>query len=167
MTSGYVVLKRVETKRELEEISMSRDHMNKDYTENAWEEYLRKEGERVDSMKKEKEEEEERKEEKKEKDKESAIHPGYISAAFGPELHGAVEEYYKEEPDVIKNPPHYMVLDNVEAKDIIKELTKGLGAWNSYCYGNVLKYVLRATKKGAFAQDLQKCKQYIEMMNLP
>ena len=68
------------------------------------------------------------------------------------------------EDNPINNPKHYMVIDDYEAIDIIKELL-GLEHFISYCYGNVLKYSLRAKKKDNFVQDINKAKEYIKFMN--
>ena len=61
----------------------------------------------------------------------------------------------------VNSPKHYKLegLD-VEAIDIIKATVKD---FNSFCHGNIIKYVLRANKKNGI-EDFKKAKKYIEMM---
>ena len=63
--------------------------------------------------------------------------------------------------DTVNSPKHYKLegLD-VEAIDIIKATVKD---FNSFCHGNIIKYVLRANKKNG-VEDFKKAKKYIEMM---
>ena len=65
------------------------------------------------------------------------------------------------ENDNVNSPKHYKLegLD-VEAIDIIKATVKD---FNSFCQGNIIKYVLRANKKNGI-EDFKKAKKYIEMM---
>jgi len=65
------------------------------------------------------------------------------------------------ENDNVNSPKHYKLegLD-VEAIDIIKATVKD---FNSFCHGNIIKYVLRANKKNGI-EDSKKAKKYIEMM---
>lgn len=58
--------------------------------------------------------------------------------------------------DVIKSPAHYQSSLGIQVIDIINE-------WypDSYNLGNVLKYLLRADKKGNRQQDLEKALQYL------
>ncbi len=65
------------------------------------------------------------------------------------------------ENDNINSPNHYKLdgLD-VEAIDVIKATVKD---FNSFCHGNIIKYVLRADKKNGI-EDFKKAKKYIEMM---
>ena len=65
------------------------------------------------------------------------------------------------ENDNINSPNHYKSdgLD-VEAIDVIKATVKD---FNSFCHGNIIKYVLRADKKNGI-EDFKKAKKYIEMM---
>ncbi|WP_455036843.1 DUF3310 domain-containing protein [Leptotrichia massiliensis] len=65
------------------------------------------------------------------------------------------------ENDNVNSPKHYKLegLD-VEAIDIIKATVKD---FNSFCHGNIIKYVLRANKKNG-VEDFKKAKKYIEMM---
>ena len=62
-------------------------------------------------------------------------------------------------PDVVNNPSHYMIVDGFEVIDVIKAL-----ALDDYFYGNAIKYLLRAKRKGNLVQDLQKCKKHIDWM---
>jgi hypothetical protein len=63
--------------------------------------------------------------------------------------------------DNVNSPNHYK-LDglNIEVIDVIKATVKD---FNSFCHGNIIKYVLRADKKNGI-EDLKKAKKYIEMM---
>ena len=65
------------------------------------------------------------------------------------------------ENDNVNSPNHYK-LDglNIEVIDVIKATVKD---FNSFCHGNIIKYVLRADKKNGL-EDLKKAKKYIEMM---
>lgn len=65
------------------------------------------------------------------------------------------------ENDNVNSPKYYKLegLD-VEAIDIIKATVKD---FNSFCHGNIIKYVLRANKKNGI-EDFKKAKKYIEMM---
>ena len=65
------------------------------------------------------------------------------------------------ENDNVNSPNHYK-LDglNVEVIDVIKATVKD---FNSFCHGNIIKYVLRADKKNGI-EDFKKAKRYIEMM---
>lgn len=55
----------------------------------------------------------------------------------------------------VKNPLHYQG-KSIEAIQVIDEF--GL----SFSLGNVIKYILRAKKKGNYVQDLEKAKWYLE-----
>lgn len=66
--------------------------------------------------------------------------------------------------DMVKQPKHYMICD-MEALDIIK-MTLSEEEFKGYILGNVLKYRLRAGKKGGSEktqEDIQKALQYEEM----
>ena len=65
----------------------------------------------------------------------------------------------KEKEDAVSNPKHYQVIGEYEAIDIIKKLL-GPSDFIAYCYGNILKYTLRAKKKENFVQDLAKATMY-------
>ena len=59
--------------------------------------------------------------------------------------------------DNVNSPNHGL---EVEAIDVIKATVKD---FNSFCHGNIIKYVLRANKKNG-VEDFKKAKKYIEMM---
>ena len=66
--------------------------------------------------------------------------------------------------DQVKHPPHYQLCD-VEAKDIIKlvlnsDLCKDMDRWQAACFKDVLKYRLRAGKKGDTVEDINKALEY-------
>lgn len=65
------------------------------------------------------------------------------------------------EHDMVNNPRHYKLdgLD-VEVIDVIKATVID---FESFCHGNIIKYVLRANKKNGI-EDLKKAKKYIEML---
>lgn len=63
--------------------------------------------------------------------------------------------------DPVQKPSHYKLngLD-IEAIDVIRSvLGDGFAA---YCRGNVLKYLIRADRKGRRVEDLRKAAKYIE-----
>lgn len=63
--------------------------------------------------------------------------------------------------DNVNHPNHYQILEKVEAIDVIKAV---LGdGFSDYCYGNVLKYVLRAKKKNGI-EDFKKANVYLDWM---
>ena len=65
------------------------------------------------------------------------------------------------ENDNINSPNHYKLVGvNVEVIDVIKATVKD---FDSFCHGNIIKYVLRANKKNGI-EDFKKAKKYIEMM---
>lgn len=65
------------------------------------------------------------------------------------------------ENDNVNSPNHYKLNGlNVEVIDVIKATVKD---FNSFCHGNIIKYVLRADKKNGI-EDFKKAKKYIEMM---
>ena len=75
--------------------------------------------------------------------------------------HTSTKEREMIENDNVNSPNHYK-LDglNVEVIDVIKATVKD---FNSFCHGNIIKYVLRADKKNGI-EDFKKAKKYIEMM---
>lgn len=56
------------------------------------------------------------------------------------------------------DPDHYK--GPVEAIDAIEAVVDGLDARSAYLLGNVLKYVLRAGRKGDAGEDLAKANNY-------
>lgn len=72
-------------------------------------------------------------------------------------------EERKEEND-ISNPKHYKLdgLD-IESIDVVKAVLGEEGFIN-FCLGNILKYAIRAKKKGQFDGDIGKIKTYCEFI---
>lgn len=73
-----------------------------------------------------------------------------------------VEKEDKKKPDAVNHPKHYAVFDDIEAIEIIarsmsKEMFKG------YCFGNLLKYRLRAGGKDELQQEISKANKYKEL----
>jgi len=61
--------------------------------------------------------------------------------------------------DPVHQPKHYEVIEGLEAIEIIaSSLTRD--EWKGYCVGNILKYRLRAGKKDALQQDVDKANEY-------
>lgn len=73
------------------------------------------------------------------------------------------KEETKEEND-ISNPKHYKLdgLD-IESIDVVKAVLGEEGFIN-FCLGNILKYAIRAKKKGQFDSDIGKIKTYCEFI---
>ena len=67
------------------------------------------------------------------------------------------------EADDIKNPNHYTWRGR-ECEEIIGEITQGAEGKEAYYLGAVVKYLYRYPKKGTPLKDLQKAKQYIDML---
>lgn len=72
------------------------------------------------------------------------------------------EEEAKEND--ISNPKHYKLdgLD-IESIDVVKAVLGEEGFIN-FCLGNILKYAIRAKKKGQFDSDIGKIKTYCEFI---
>ena len=66
-----------------------------------------------------------------------------------------VKEYDKAMEDMVNHPPHYTD-GGVETFDFIE--AKGL----NFARGNVVKYVVRAGKKGSEVEDLKKARWYLD-----
>ena len=64
----------------------------------------------------------------------------------------------------ISNPKHYKLdgLD-IESIDVVKAVLGEEGFIN-FCLGNILKYAIRAKKKGQFDSDIGKIKTYCEFI---
>lgn len=56
---------------------------------------------------------------------------------------------------IVRSPSHYIAEDGTNVKDVIKSFKLGFNL------GNVIKYVLRAGKKGDKAIDLKKAVEYL------
>lgn len=68
-----------------------------------------------------------------------------------------------ESMDEIKSPNHY-TWRGKGCEEIIGELTQGAEGKEAYYLGAVVKYLYRYPKKGTPLKDLQKAKQYIDML---
>ena len=67
--------------------------------------------------------------------------------------------------DNIKSPTHYQLMDGVESIEIIaRSMTKE--QWKGFCLGNMLKYRIRAGKKDALQQDIDKADFYGELYEM-
>ena len=68
--------------------------------------------------------------------------------------------------DVINSPKHYQLKikgNNIEVIDIIDEVVKDYSPKQAFRVANILKYILRASKKNGL-EDFKKAKKYIEML---
>lgn len=61
--------------------------------------------------------------------------------------------------DPINHPAHYTA-GNIECIDAISECTKDLSGIQSFCIGNVLKYIWRFKRKNGL-EDLKKARFYL------
>lgn len=61
--------------------------------------------------------------------------------------------------DNVNHPKHYALVDNVETIDVIEAVLDD--GFLDYCYGNVIKYILRAPKKNGI-EDMKKAKVYLD-----
>ena len=59
--------------------------------------------------------------------------------------------------DMVNQPPHYQG-KGLEAIQVIE----AFGLHQSFCLGNVVKYILRAGKKGDALEDLKKARWYLD-----
>jgi len=60
--------------------------------------------------------------------------------------------------DLVNHPPHYQSGNGIEVIDVIESF----GLDRNLYRGNVVKYVLRASKKGSEVQDLEKARWYLD-----
>ena len=66
--------------------------------------------------------------------------------------------------DAVLQPKHYEVWESLEAIEIIAaSMTED--QFRGYCFGNLMKYRLRAGKKDALQQDINKADNYIQIFN--
>lgn len=66
--------------------------------------------------------------------------------------------------DMVKQPKHYAFFDEVESIQVIaSSMTKE--EFRGFCFGNRLKYRMRAGKKDNIEQELNKSDFYIELFN--
>lgn len=61
--------------------------------------------------------------------------------------------------DMVNQPPHYQ--GKTEVIEIIEQATADLPGNQAYALGNVIKYVMRHSKKNG-VEDLKKAKWYLE-----
>lgn len=61
--------------------------------------------------------------------------------------------------DIIKNPKYYQIINNIESIDIIAKCMT-VEQFSGFCLGNILKYRIRAGKKGSLEQDIAKANEY-------
>ncbi|AUR89436.1 protein of unknown function DUF3310 [Vibrio phage 1.123.O._10N.286.48.F3] len=66
--------------------------------------------------------------------------------------------------DAVRNPSHYLIFGMETITVIASSMT--LEQWMGYCRGNVIKYRLRAGKKGDAAQCLAKADFYEELYEM-
>lgn len=64
--------------------------------------------------------------------------------------------------DDVKSPKHYQLIEGVESIEIIAR-SMSAEQWKGFCLGNMLKYRIRAGKKGALQQDIDKANFYGEL----
>lgn len=55
---------------------------------------------------------------------------------------------------------HYQVSNGIEPIDLIR----GMGIFEEYCAGQVIKYIFRYNRKGSPVSDLKKASQYLEWL---
>lgn len=67
--------------------------------------------------------------------------------------------------DNVKSPSHYQLIEGVESIEVIaRSMTQE--QFKGYCLGNMLKYRLRAGKKDALQQDIDKANFYGELYEM-
>ena len=72
----------------------------------------------------------------------------------------------EDKNDVINSPNHYHLNikgNNIEVIDVIDEVVKDYNPKQAFRVANILKYILRASKKNGL-EDFKKAKKYIEML---
>ena len=77
-----------------------------------------------------------------------------------------IEKIDNTENDVVNKPNHYQLNikgNNIEVIDIIDEVVKDYKPQEAFKIANVIKYVLRASKKNG-KEDLKKARKYIDML---
>ena len=62
--------------------------------------------------------------------------------------------------DLINNPPHYQMDHGLQSIDVIE----GLKIHKDFALGNCLKYLMRASKKGTYLEDLKKAEWYLRYL---
>ena len=67
--------------------------------------------------------------------------------------------------DNVKSPSHYQLIEGVESIEIIaRSMTQE--QWKGFCLGNILKYRIRAGKKDALQQDIDKANFYGDLYEM-
>lgn len=70
-------------------------------------------------------------------------------------------EEHERKPDMVHRPAHYTYGDHEVIETISKIIdSSGLSGVEGYLLGNVLKYALRAGKKGSYEEDCAKAGNY-------
>lgn len=64
---------------------------------------------------------------------------------------------YESNDNMVSNPQHYMSENGIECIDAIKAAVQD---FESYCTGNIIKYIWRWKKKNG-VQDLEKAEWYL------
>lgn len=64
--------------------------------------------------------------------------------------------------DQVKNPKHYQTIEGFESITVIASALT-IEQWKGFCIGNILKYRIRAGKKGDLQQDIDKADFYEEL----
>lgn len=90
---------------------------------------------------------------------------GEVRAMDDRNVSKAKEPVEPEEISGVKQPTHYQLFDDIEAIEVIaRSMTQEM--FKGYCLGNILKYRLRAGKKGEMAtleKDMAKAEFYKEL----
>lgn len=85
-----------------------------------------------------------------------------------PEVTPTDDQPSAEAIEGVTKPSHYMLFDDIEAIEVIaRSMTRE--QFKGYCFGNILKYRLRAGKKSELAtmeKDLNKAAFYQELFDL-
>lgn len=78
--------------------------------------------------------------------------------------HDRIVVHHRTKPkadDAVHQPKHYELMEGVESIEIIAaSLTEA--EWRGFCLGNAVKYRLRAGKKDALQQDIDKANNYTD-----
>jgi len=64
--------------------------------------------------------------------------------------------------DLVKNPSHYQIFDDIESIQIIAS-SMTVEEYRGFCFGNLLKYRLRAGGKDDITQEIGKANFYKEL----
>ena len=66
----------------------------------------------------------------------------------------------EDKKEMVNHPSHYQSENGVEAIDAIRAALGTKGTMD-FCHGNAIKYLMRATKKGNYLEDLKKADWYL------